>query len=229
MKKLRNLHNGFQDSSGKTMTEVATPRTEATPAATPKDAVEHRRRGRQVHGGGRIRGRKGHKTRVAEPGRSMGDNPTNLTAIKENNDLPCSTDRSNHVNTKTTAAARARKPPPQPKTGKPANPGHPSPTTLVQKTATPSLRSTSTRTTENRTQDHDHEDDEQISGHDQRALASAVFKRPPREAAGDRRRPVRAQTPTEGTEGRRCLESGFSSGGSHAPQRLASHPHRACL
>ena len=90
----------------------------------------------------------------------MGDNPTNLTAIKENNDLPCSTDRSNHVNTKTTAAARARKPPPQPKTGKPANPGRPAPTALVKKTATSSLRSTSTRTTENRSQDYGHEDDD---------------------------------------------------------------------
>ena len=90
----------------------------------------------------------------------MGDNPTNLTAIKENNDLPCSTDKSNHVNTKTTAAARARKPPPQPKTGKPANPGRPAPTALVKKTATSSLRSTSTRTTENRSQDYGHEDDD---------------------------------------------------------------------
>ena len=88
MKKLRNLHNGFQDSSGKTMTEVATPRTEATPAVTPAGAVEHRSQGRPVQGGGRCRGREGHETKLVGTGRSVEGNPANLIAIEENDDLP---------------------------------------------------------------------------------------------------------------------------------------------
>ena len=97
MKKLRNLHNGFQDSSGKTMTEVATPRTEATPAATPAGAVEHRRQSHPVQRGGRCRGREGRETKLVGTGRRVEGNPANLIAIKENNDLPYSTSMTNRL------------------------------------------------------------------------------------------------------------------------------------
>ena len=75
VKKFKNLHNGFQDSSGKTMTEVATPRTEATPAATPTGAVEHRSQGHPIQGEGRCQGQEGHETKIVGTGRSVEDNP----------------------------------------------------------------------------------------------------------------------------------------------------------
>ena len=79
-----------------------------------------------------------------------------MIAIKENNDLPYSTGMDNHVNTNTTVAAGARKPPPRPKTGKPAGTGRPAPTTYVvkpKKIVTSGSWSASTRTIENRSQD----------------------------------------------------------------------------
>ena len=136
------------------MTEVATPRTEATPAVTPAGAVEHRTQGRPVQGGGRCQGREGHETKFVGTGISVEGNPANLVAIKENNDFPCSTSMVNRTNT--TAAAGARRPPPRAKTGKPAGIGHPAPTTYVakpKKIVTSGSWPASTRTVENRSQD----------------------------------------------------------------------------
>merc|ERR1712020_2303 len=137
------------------MTRVATPRTEATPAATPAGAVEHRRQSHPTQGGGRCRGREGHETKLVGTGRRGKGNPANSLASKKNNDLPHSTSMDNHVNTHTTVAVRARKLPLRPKSGKPAGTGRPAPTTYVakpKKIAPSGTWSTSTRTTKSELQ-----------------------------------------------------------------------------
>ena len=143
-----NPHNNIQRSPGKTMIEIATPRTEATSVATPEEAIEHRIQNPQIHGGRRTRIRKKHGRQIASPGRKMEGNPTNLSAPKVNSDPPQSTGKSNHVDTQTTTAARKRKPPPRPKAGKSGKPSRPATTTLTKEAATPS-------------QDPDNEDDEE--------------------------------------------------------------------
>ena len=79
-----NPRNSIQRSPGKTMIEVATPRTEATSVATPEEAIEPRIQNPQIHGGRRTRIRKKHGRQIASPGRKMEGNPTNLSAPKAN-------------------------------------------------------------------------------------------------------------------------------------------------
>ena len=120
----------FRDSSGKTMTEVATPSTEATPAATTTDAAQRRRQSHPVQGGGRCRSQEGHNG-------------------------PHSTSKDNHVNTKITTAAGAKKLPKRPKSGKPAGTGRPAPTTYVvkpKKTTPSGTRPTSKKTAKGKPQ-----------------------------------------------------------------------------